>query len=90
MSSYNNENTSSCFETKTAGIQDVQEVRQYDTNMRHDQLNTEGSRVSFKMSSFPFVLTEEQAACYEQSLRSAFFKRDVLKGCYYQQKSTQV
>ena len=38
MSSYNSENTSSCFRQKTVGIQDIQEVRQYNTNMRHDRL----------------------------------------------------
>lgn len=38
MSSYNSENTSSCVGQKTVGIQDIQEVRQHDTNMRHDRL----------------------------------------------------
>lgn len=40
MSSYNSENTSSCVGQEK---RNVQEVRRYDTNMRHNRSSTEGS-----------------------------------------------
>lgn len=94
MSSYNSENTSSCIGQQK---RNVQEVRRYDTNMRHNRSSTEGSvgvggggEAVFFVFCFPCIYKrKEKVACFladsESPMRFACLKPEL-----GQQKSTRV